>query len=162
MATSRPGPAQKLVELLESLPAEDRKELTAWLLGMGRAQAALAFGPPPGARGGPHAGPLASGQGGPHAGPLAGGQGGSVAGAEATGWVAELPARQPISPDRLFRLLPPLASALAAGEESQLVTIRLPAERHTQLRTWCSEHGFTMASVVRGLVERFLEEQAGP
>lgn len=153
MATSRPGPAQKLVELLEGLPAEDRKELTAWLLGMGRAPAALAFGPVAGAHGGSFAGA--------HGGSLAGAHGGSLVGAET--WVSEMPpARQPISPDRIFRLLPPLASALAAGEESQLVTIRLPAERHTQLRTWCSEHGFTMASVVRGLVERFLEEQARP
>jgi hypothetical protein len=147
MATSRPGPAQKLVELLEGLPVEDRKELTAWLLGMGRAPAAVAFGP----HRGPSTGPLAA----PLAAPLAG--------AETTTWVSEMPmARQPISPERIFRLLPPLASALAAGEESQLVTIRLPAERHTQLRAWCSEHGFTMASVVRGLVERFLEQQAPP
>ncbi len=155
MATSRPGPAQKLVELLESLPAEDRKELTAWLLGMGRAPAALAFGPFAGSLAGPFAGPQAGAHEGPQTGP--------PAGAETTAWLAEMPrARQPISPDRIFRLLPPLGSALAAGEESQLVTIRLPAERHAQLRTWCSEHGFTMASVVRGLVERFLEEQARP
>jgi hypothetical protein len=52
-----------------------------------------------------------------------------------------------------------LASGLPAGEESQLVTIRLPAERHAELRDWCSDHGFTMAAVVRGLVERFLEQQ---
>jgi|SRR5689334_12135778 hypothetical protein len=51
------------------------------------------------------------------------------------------------------------ASGLPAGEESQLVTIRLPTERHAELRDWCSEHGFTMAAVVRGLVERFLEQQ---
>jgi hypothetical protein len=53
-----------------------------------------------------------------------------------------------------------LASSLPAGEDSQLITIRLPAERHAELRTWCNEHGFTMAAVVRGLVERFLEEHA--
>jgi hypothetical protein len=132
MATSQPGPAQKLVELLEGLPAEDRKQLTSWLLGLARGSVAFSFGPP--------------------------------AGAETHAWMQELvPSRQPIaSPERLRQLLPPLASALAAGEESQLVTIRLPAERHAQLRAWCSEHGFTMASVVRGLVERFLEEQAPP
>ena len=50
-----------------------------------------------------------------------------------------------------------LAATLPAGD-SQLVTIRLPADRHAALRAWCAEHGFTMASVVRGLVERFLEE----
>ena len=52
-----------------------------------------------------------------------------------------------------------LGGSLPVGEESQLVTFRLPAERHAELRTWCTEHGFTMAAVVRGLIERFLEEQ---
>jgi len=52
-----------------------------------------------------------------------------------------------------------LANWLPAGEGSQLVTIRLPAEQHERLRTWCAVHSFTMAAVVRGLVERFLEEQ---
>jgi len=27
------------------------------------------------------------------------------------------------------------------------------------LRNWCSEHGFTMASVIRGVVERFVSER---
>jgi hypothetical protein len=54
-----------------------------------------------------------------------------------------------------------IAATLATGEDSQLVTIRLPAERHTELRAWCAEHGFTMAAVVRGLVERFLAEHSG-
>src|SRR3954465_1216111 len=52
-----------------------------------------------------------------------------------------------------------LARALSVGEESQLVTIRLPADRHAELRAWCAGHGFTMAAVVRGLVERFLDAQ---
>jgi hypothetical protein len=115
MTTSQPGPAQKLVELLESLSAEDRKQITAWLLGMGRLRPLQFTGPPTTAT-----------------------------------LVSEVP------------LQPRLASGLPAGEESQLVTIRLPADRHNQLRMWCTEHGFTMAAVVRGLVERFLEEQAPP
>jgi hypothetical protein len=120
MATSPPGPAQKLVELLETLPVAERKQLTAWLLGLARGRAGTAsFGP--------------------------------ARPADPTTWTSELVVG-----------LPRLGSSLPAGEESQLVTIRLPAERHTQLRTWCAEHGFTMASVVRGLVERFLEEQAPP
>jgi hypothetical protein len=53
-----------------------------------------------------------------------------------------------------------LAGTLPAGEDNQLITIRLPAERHAELRSWCASHGFTMAAVVRGLVERFLEDQA--
>jgi hypothetical protein len=52
-----------------------------------------------------------------------------------------------------------LTSALPAGEDSQLVTLRLPADRHAELRGWCTDHGFTMAAVIRGLVERFLEQQ---
>jgi hypothetical protein len=43
--------------------------------------------------------------------------------------------------------------------EHQVVPIRLPAEQHAVLRDWCQEHNFTMATVVRGLVERFLEER---
>jgi hypothetical protein len=52
-----------------------------------------------------------------------------------------------------------LTGSLPVGEDSQLVTIRLPAERHAQLRAWCTEHEFTMAAVVRGLIDRFLEQQ---
>jgi hypothetical protein len=52
-----------------------------------------------------------------------------------------------------------LPGVLPSGEESQLVTVRLPQEQHTQLRAWCSEHNFTMAAVIRGLLERFLEEE---
>jgi hypothetical protein len=52
-----------------------------------------------------------------------------------------------------------LTSPLSAGEDTQLVTIRLPADRHAELRQWCSDHGFTMAAVVRGLVDRFIDEQ---
>jgi hypothetical protein len=55
-----------------------------------------------------------------------------------------------------------LRGALAPGQESQLVTLRLPAERHAQLRRWCSEHDFSMAAVIRGLVEQFLEARSTP
>ena len=47
-----------------------------------------------------------------------------------------------------------------AAENTQLSTVRLPTESHARLRAWCSTHGFTMAAVIRGLVERFLDEQA--
>jgi hypothetical protein len=43
--------------------------------------------------------------------------------------------------------------------EHQVVPIRLPTAQHAALRDWCTEHGFTMATVVRGLVERFLEDR---
>jgi hypothetical protein len=41
----------------------------------------------------------------------------------------------------------------------QVVPVRFPAEQHAQLREWCAEHGFSMATVIRGLVARFLEMQ---
>lgn len=40
------------------------------------------------------------------------------------------------------------------------VPVRLPADLHSRLREWSAEHGFSMATVVRGLVSRFLEGQA--
>jgi hypothetical protein len=41
----------------------------------------------------------------------------------------------------------------------QMVPVRFSTEQHAQLRTWCTEHGFSMATVIRGLVARFLEGQ---
>jgi hypothetical protein len=103
-----PGPARRLIGLLETLPTHERQEITAWLLDGNRRD-----DPSP-------------------------------------TWVelstAQRPGRR-------------LTSALAAGEDTQLITIRLPADRHTELRQWCSDHGFTMAAVVRGLVDRFIDEQ---
>lgn len=109
-------PVQKLTALLETLPAPDRQEITAWLLRTGRVPA----WPDPAAEVAPE---LVAGHLGGHA--------------------------------RLRQI----GGALTAGEDSQLVTIRLPAERHASLRQWCAEHGFTMATVVRGLVERFLTQE---
>lgn len=43
----------------------------------------------------------------------------------------------------------------------QPLLVRLPADLHARFRRWATSHGFSMASVVRGLVERFLEEQEG-
>jgi hypothetical protein len=57
-----------------------------------------------------------------------------------------------------------LAETLGSARRGdyQVVPIRLPTEQHAALRDWCAEHGFTMATVVRGLVERFLDEQTSP
>lgn len=41
----------------------------------------------------------------------------------------------------------------------QVVPVRLGEDQHAALRLWCREHGFTMATVVRGLVDRFLASQ---
>lgn len=42
----------------------------------------------------------------------------------------------------------------------QVVPVRFPAQQHAELRDWCTAHGFSMATVIRGLVARFLESQA--
>lgn len=39
------------------------------------------------------------------------------------------------------------------------VPVRLPGELHARLREWSAEHGFSMATVVRGLVSKFLDGQ---
>ena|SRR5690242_10356906 len=97
-------PPQKLAALLETLPSDDRQEITAWFLARSDAARTSAL------------------------------------------FSHSHEGRQA------------LASLLPAGD-SQLVTIRLPADRHAKLRAWCTEHNFTMAAVVRGLVDRFLEDQ---
>jgi len=62
------------------------------------------------------------------------------------------PAEEPLMPG---------ASVRAAGATGQqVVPVRFPAEQHAQLREWCAEHGFSMATVIRGLVARFLDSQA--
>jgi hypothetical protein len=41
----------------------------------------------------------------------------------------------------------------------QMVPVRFPADQHARLREWCAQHGFSMATVIRGLVAKFLEDQ---
>ncbi len=48
---------------------------------------------------------------------------------------------------------------LSQASSQQMVPVRFSSEQHAQLRQWCSEHGFSMATVIRGLVSRFLEGQ---
>ncbi|GAA3457443.1 hypothetical protein [Dactylosporangium matsuzakiense] len=115
------APAEKLVELLETLPPETRQEITAWLLGRTTPVDRRALLASSALRGHSLIGP-------------------PDLGADASSHGL-------------------LGGSLPAGEESQLVTFRLPTERHAELRAWCTEHGFTMAAVVRGLIERFLEDQ---
>jgi hypothetical protein len=42
-----------------------------------------------------------------------------------------------------------------------MLPVRLPPELHERLRDWSAGQGFSMAGVVRGLVERFLDERSG-
>jgi hypothetical protein len=64
--------------------------------------------------------------------------------------------------------LPPLPSLegsfgpgprMSAGGPPAVLPVRLPQAHLEELRTWCADHGFSMAVVIRGLVERFLESQ---
>jgi hypothetical protein len=46
------------------------------------------------------------------------------------------------------------------GGPWQSVPVRLSTEQHERLKQWCQANGFTMAVVLRGLVARFLDDQA--
>jgi hypothetical protein len=41
----------------------------------------------------------------------------------------------------------------------RVVPVRFPTDQHAQLHEWCTQHGFSMATVIRGLVGKFLEDQ---
>ncbi|MGH2706626.1 MAG: hypothetical protein ACRDJ4_16525 [Actinomycetota bacterium] len=68
---------------------------------------------------------------------------------EAAAHLVHILAPQP----EVFRMPP------AAASGRQMVPVRLAEEQHRRLKEWCKEHGFSMAVVIRGLVERFLEDQ---
>jgi hypothetical protein len=127
-------PARKLAELLESAPSDDRRAITAWLLEQ-RPEPAVAGAVPAGLLAGLRGAPL-----------------GSLGLAEQGGDALTGPGEW-ISTHHVERL----RGVLSPGKDSQLVTLRLPADRHAELRRWCSEHDFSMAAVIRGLVEQFLE-----
>lgn len=93
---------------------------------------------------------------------------GLIAGIGAPGH-AELPglAAAPRSRiDRLVagpRLLPeaPTVSAVSGPEtELKMLPVRLPVADYERLRAFSREHGFSMAVIIRTLVERFLDERA--
>ncbi|MEX2202879.1 MAG: hypothetical protein WD965_02205 [Actinomycetota bacterium] len=73
------------------------------------------------------------------------------------------PGSAPIPPEMLLLSDPASAaqggSVEASGAGVAMLPVRLPPELHERLRRWSNEHGFSMAAVVRGLVERFLDEQ---
>ncbi len=67
-----------------------------------------------------------------------------------------LPSRQSLGVMRTE----PLKGTPGAGETLTMVPARLSSEQHERLKQWCQANGFTMAVVLRGLVTRFLDEQA--
>jgi hypothetical protein len=68
---------------------------------------------------------------------------------------------KPVSPR--WQAGEPLSSfspQLRAGGPWRTVPTRLSVEQYDRLKQWCQANGFAMAVVLRGLVERFLDEQA--
>jgi DNA-binding CsgD family transcriptional regulator len=53
---------------------------------------------------------------------------------------------------------PPLGAVGASGPLRTL-PVRFPEQQYQRLKAWCEEHKFPMAVVVRGVVERFLDER---
>lgn len=53
----------------------------------------------------------------------------------------------------------PNTKRLVAGGELTMLPIRLPNDQYVALKTWCAANHFSMATVVRGLVEKFLADQ---
>ncbi|SRR6266496_38338 len=54
-------------------------------------------------------------------------------------------------------------AALRLGERGagtlRVVPVRLSQDQHDALKQWCESHEFSMAVVIRGLVDRFLASQ---
>jgi hypothetical protein len=50
-------------------------------------------------------------------------------------------------------------SAGSAGGDLKVLPVRLPSADYERLRDWSREHGFSMAVIIRTLVERFIRDQ---
>jgi hypothetical protein len=68
--------------------------------------------------------------------------------------------RLAVNRERLAALLGAEAPT-AAGVRMKVLPVRLPEAEHEQLRQFCQASGFSMAVVIRALVERFLDQYAG-
>ena len=124
-----------LLKAVRSLPPEEQDALLEAMLEPG-----LAPWPAPGP-----ADPGPPGPGGPN-----------LAAVEVHGPV---PAQRVYGPERGFGVsLPPLGPE--TGGPWQSVPVRLSTDQHERLKQWCQANGFTMAVVLRGLVARFLDDQA--
>jgi hypothetical protein len=85
--------------------------------------------------------------------------GGMPAAAGVVGPVA-LP-RGAVNRDRLASLFgTEIPAPSAAGVRLKVLPVRLPEVEHGRLRQFCQASGFSMAVVIRALVERFLDQYA--
>jgi hypothetical protein len=64
-----------------------------------------------------------------------------------------------LTPSASYRELFGLPAGGVPAGEYQVVPVRLPADLHARLRKWSVANGFSMATVVRGLVSKFLDGQ---
>jgi hypothetical protein len=55
-----------------------------------------------------------------------------------------------------------LTTLAVTSGDVKVLPVRLPEADYERLRTWSKEHGFSMAVIIRTLVERFLDEQGAP
>jgi hypothetical protein len=55
-----------------------------------------------------------------------------------------------------------LTTLAVASGDVKVLPVRLPEADYERLRAWSKEHGFSMAVIIRTLVERFLDEQGAP
>ena|SRR5437763_5360093 len=76
-----------------------------------------------------------------------------ITGSIGKGW----PGRRPVS--TMMSTDFPTFSGPVSQQTEQPLLIRCSSELHARLRRWSTANGFSMASVARGLIERFLDEQ---
>jgi hypothetical protein len=55
-----------------------------------------------------------------------------------------------------------LTTLAVTSGDVKVLPVRLPEADYERLRAWSKEHGFSMAVIIRTLVERFLDEQGAP
>ena len=69
--------------------------------------------------------------------------------------------RLAVNRERLASLLgTEIHASTAAGVRMKVLPVRLPEAEHERLRQFCQASGFSMAVVIRALVERFLDRYA--
>jgi hypothetical protein len=54
-----------------------------------------------------------------------------------------------------------LSALVGEGGDLKMLPVRLPVADYERLRNWSREHGFSMAVIIRTLVERFLDGRDG-
>ena len=72
-----------------------------------------------------------------------------------------LAARAGASPER-SHIAALLDEHRVMGGDQVTIPVRLSQAQHRRLKQWCAKHEFPMAVVVRGLIERFLDEWDKP